>query len=146
MKTTNNLSILFTAAHEVAKTLIGDSYRQCFSFALKQVHAWARKEPVKASLVGAIEKSVATVVATVSKKFDTTGYNDYHQVVKAIHQHFGVGVVYCLHKKDLEVDLSGWPPLQRLKQVLVKHKGEILSVTFDGITKYWFVPEKGWND
>lgn len=47
MKTTTNQAVLFVAAHKVAKDLIGDTNRQCFSFALRQVHAWARKAPVK---------------------------------------------------------------------------------------------------
>ena len=144
MKTTTNQSVLFVAAHKVAKDLIGDSYRQCFSFALRQVHAWARKAPVKPTLASAIEKSVAEAVQDTSKKLDVSWCTDYDEVLKAVYQHFSVREVFDVPAEHLERDISRWGVLQRLKQALVGHKGEILSVTFEGRTRYWFVPVHNW--
>lgn len=147
MKTTTNQSVLFVAAHKVAKDLIGDSYRQCFSFALRQVHAWARKAPVKPTLASAIEKSVAEAVKDASNFLDVSYCTEYGEVLKAVYQHFSADsaeTVFDVSAEYLERDISEWGVLQRLKQALVGHKGEILSVTFERRTRYWFVPVHNW--
>lgn len=65
---TNIRSIVMTAAHAVAKEMVGESYAQCLSRALKEVWAAVKDGNIQGTVVPTVEKAISSARVTVATK------------------------------------------------------------------------------